>query len=117
MGFVLFIILCILSFVLVQVVIEYQRRKEENLIPKPVGGNKYRVVECTIDDNRKFYVVESYYFSNVTKLSSWNYVTRTEEYKVAKDYCDSLNDRERKEFEEKRIMQELENTKNKKVIT
>ena len=110
-------LLSLFSLTIMYVTNEYYKRKEENSIPKPIDNNMYRVVECTIDDNKTFYVIEKYDFCNFTKKSSWYRVGRFEGIDFAIDMCERLNDKIKEELEEKRISDELDNTKNKKVIT
>lgn len=114
---VIIMLLSLFSLTIMYVTNEYYKRKEENSIPKPIDNNRYRVVESTISDGKKFYVVEQYYFCNFSKKSFWNHVTHTEDYDLAVEYCNSLNDKRKKELEDERVLHELENTKNKKVLT
>lgn len=117
MDFALIIMLLgLLSFGAIYFIEEYLRRKEENSIPKPVDNNIYRVMECTIDDNKTYYLLEQYYFSDFRKMSSWDRIGRYECRDFAIDMCNRMNNKRKEEFEEKRITQELDNTKNKKLI-
>lgn len=118
MDYAMFIIMVTAFLVgaVIQIVTVYTRRKEESAVPKPIDNNIFRVVECTIDEDKTFYILERYNFCNFTKKSSWLNNGRFEKYEDAAHLCKILNDKRKQELEERRINLAIQQTKNKKVM-